>query len=107
MGCEVETTFKEDPELAAISRELAPAVNEARKALVHGERKLSEGGLEAAWETLQDQGRTYREGVLEQVAAGAVSAAEGIERLDAVRSARRVGYPIAHGRQLLVLIQGG
>ncbi len=85
-------TLKEDPELATIARELAPAVNEARKALVHGERELSEGGLEAAWETLQDRGRTYREAVLEQVAAGAVDAAEGIERLDAVRSARRVGY---------------
>jgi len=86
------STVKDDPRLAMIASELGPAVNEARKALVHGERTVREEGLEAAWESLQDQGRTYRERVLERVAAGGFDAAEGIERLDAVRGARRVAY---------------
>jgi phosphate:Na+ symporter len=86
------STVKDDPRLAMIASELGPAVNEVRKALVHGERTVREEGLEAAWESLQDQGRTYRERVLERVAAGGFDAAEGIERLDAVRGARRVAY---------------
>jgi hypothetical protein len=81
--------LKDDPVLA---RELAPAFNDARKALVHGERMLGEEGLEDPWQSLQDQGRVYREGVLEQVATGDLDAADGIERLDAMRSARRVAY---------------
>ena len=85
-------TVKEDPKLVVVARQVAPAVNEARKALVHGERTLDERRLEEAWESLQERGRAYREGVLEQVAAGGVDATEGIERLDAVRSARRIAY---------------
>lgn len=67
-------------------------VNEVSKALVHGERTVPEEGLELAWQSLQEQGRDYREGVLEGVATGACDAADGIERLDAARSARRVAY---------------
>ena len=44
---------------------------------------------EDAWQSLQDRGRAYREGVLEQVATGGVDAAEGIERLDAARSLQK------------------
>jgi phosphate:Na+ symporter len=84
--------LKEDPQLAMITRELAPAVDEVREALVHGERTVREEGLEAAWQLLQHQGREYRERVLERVAAGDFDAVEGIERLDAVRGARRVAY---------------
>jgi len=85
-------TLKEDPNLAKIAKELAPPVNEIRKALVHGERTVPEEGLETSWQSLQDRGRAYRERVLEQVAMGNLDAAEGIERLDAVRGARRVAY---------------
>ena len=85
-------TVKEDSKLAKIARELAPPVNEARKSLVHGERTLHERALEDAWQSVEGRGRTYREGVLERVATGDIDAAEGIERLDAVRSARRVAY---------------
>jgi len=85
-------TLQEDPELEIIARELGPKVNEVSKALAREERRVPEEGLEAAWQSLQDQGREYRERVLEQVAAGDVDAAEGIERLDAVRGARRVAY---------------
>jgi phosphate:Na+ symporter len=85
-------TLREDPELATIARQLEPAMNEVRKALVHGERTAREEGLEAAWHVLQDQGREYRERVLERVAAGEFDAIEGVERLDAARSARRVAY---------------
>ncbi|MDH3655276.1 MAG: Na/Pi symporter [Myxococcales bacterium] len=85
-------TLQDDPELAIIARELAPVVNEVRKGLAREERRVPEEGLEAAWQSLQDQGREYRERVLEQVAAGDLDAAEGIERLDAVRGARRVAY---------------
>jgi phosphate:Na+ symporter len=84
--------LKEDPQLAMITRELAPAVNDVRAALVHGERTVHEEGLEAAWQLLQHQGREYRERVLERVAVGGFDAVEGIERLDAVRGARRVAY---------------
>jgi phosphate:Na+ symporter len=83
---------KEDPQLATITRELAPAVDEVREALVHGERTVREDGLEAASQLLQHQGREYRARVLERVAAGGFDAVEGIERLDAVRGARRVAY---------------
>jgi phosphate:Na+ symporter len=83
---------REDPQLATITRELAPAVDEVREALVHGERTVREDGLEAASQLLQHQGREYRERVLERVAAGGFDAVEGIERLDAVRGARRVAY---------------
>lgn len=86
------TTLREDPELAKIATELAPAVNQACKAMMHGEHELDEGSLEAAWGILQERGRKYREAVLERVAAGQVDAVEGIGRLDAVRNARRVGY---------------
>lgn len=82
----------EDRQLAMITRELAPAVNEVREALVHGERTVREEGLEATWQSLQHQGREYRERVLERVAAGGFVAVEGIERLDAARGARRVAY---------------
>lgn len=82
----------EDRQLAMITRELAPAVNDVRAALVHGERTVHEEGLEAAWQLLQHQGREYRERVLERVAVGGFDAVEGIERLDAVRGARRVAY---------------
>ena len=75
-----------------IARQLGPAMNEVRKAIVHGERPVRAEGLEAAWQALQDQGREYRERVLEQVAAGDFDAVEGVERLDAVRGARRVAY---------------
>jgi phosphate:Na+ symporter len=85
-------TLREDPELTIIARQLEPAMNEVRKALVHGERAVREEGLEAAWQVLQDQGREYRERVLERVAAGEVDAVEGVERLDAARGARRVAY---------------
>ena len=85
-------TLKEDSKLAIVARELAPTVNEASRALAHGERTLDERNLEAAWQMVEDEGRTYREGVLERVATGDIDAAEGIERLDAVRSARRVAY---------------
>ncbi len=85
-------TLREDPELAIIARQLEPAMNEVRKALVHGERTAREEGLEAAWQALQDQGREYRERVLERVAAGDFDAIEGVERLDAARGARRVAY---------------
>jgi phosphate:Na+ symporter len=84
--------LREDPQLAMITRELAPAVNDVREALVHGERTVPEEGLEAAWQLLQQQGREYRERVLERVAVGGLDAVEGIERLDAVRGARRVAY---------------
>jgi hypothetical protein len=84
--------LREDPELATIARELAPAVNEVRKAIVHGERTVREDVLEAAWQLLQHQGREYRERVLEQVAAGEFDTVEAIGRLDAVRGARRVAY---------------
>jgi phosphate:Na+ symporter len=83
---------REDPQLATITRELAPAVDEVREALVHGERTVREDGLEAASQLLQHQGREYRARVLERVAAGGFDAVEGIERLDAVRGARRVAY---------------
>ena len=82
----------EDRQLAMITGELAPAVDEVREALVHGERTVREDGLEAAWQSLQHQGREYRERVLERVAAGGFVAVEGIERLDAARGARRVAY---------------
>jgi phosphate:Na+ symporter len=85
-------TLKEDPELAMIARQLGPAMNEVRKALVHGERTVREEGLEAAWQALQRDGREYRERVLERVAAGGFDAVEGVERLDAARGARRVAY---------------
>ncbi|MGB7475481.1 MAG: Na/Pi symporter, partial [Polyangiales bacterium] len=85
-------TLREDPELAIIARQLEPAMNEVRKALVHGERTVREEGLEAASQVLQDQGREYRERVLERVAAGKFDATEGVERLDAARGARRVAY---------------
>jgi len=85
-------TLKEDPQLAMITRGLAPAVDNVREALVHGERTVDEEGLEAAWQSLQHQGREYRERVLERVAAGGLDAVEGIARLDAVRGARRVVY---------------
>jgi hypothetical protein len=75
-----------------ITRELAPAVNGVRKAIVHGERTVDEEGLEAAWQSLQCEGRAYRERVLNRVAAGDFDTVEGIERLDAVRGARRVAY---------------
>ena len=85
-------TVKEDPELDVITRELAPTVNGARTALVRGERPVDDEGLEAAWQSLQDECRAYRERVLNRVAAGEFEAVEGIERLDAVRGARRVAY---------------
>ncbi|MBW2630066.1 MAG: Na/Pi cotransporter family protein, partial [Deltaproteobacteria bacterium] len=85
-------TVKEDPQLDMITRELAPAVNGVRKAIVHGERTVDEEGLEATWQSLQREGRAYRERVLDRVAAGDFDAVEGIERLDAVRGARRVAY---------------
>ncbi len=85
-------TLREDPELARIARQLEPPMNEVRKALVHGERTAREDALEAAWQVLQDQGREYRERVLERVAAGELDAVEGVERLDAARGARRVAY---------------
>jgi phosphate:Na+ symporter len=85
-------TLKEDPQLAMITRGLAPAVDNVREALVHGERIVDEEGLEAAWQALQHQGSEYRERVLERVAAGGLDAVEGIARLDAVRGARRVVY---------------
>ena len=85
-------TLEEDPQLDMIARELAPAVNGVRRALVHGERTVDEEGLEAAWQSLQREGRAYRERVLNRVAAGDFDAVEGIERLDAVRGARRVAY---------------
>ena len=91
-------TVKEDPELDMITRELAPAVNGARAALVRGERPVDDEGLEAAWQSLQDEGRAYRERVLNRVAAGEFEAVEGIERLDAVRGARRVAY---HGWRIV------
>jgi len=86
------TTLKEDPQLAMISRGLAPAVNQVREALVHGERTVDEEGLEAASQSLQERGREYRERVLGRVAAGGLDATEGIARLDAVRGVRRVAY---------------
>ena len=85
-------TAKEDPELAVIARELTPAVDGVREALVHGERAVDEDDIEAAWQRLQQSGGEYREHVLEGVAAGRIDAVEGIERLDAVRGARRVAY---------------
>jgi phosphate:Na+ symporter len=85
-------TLREDPELAIIARQLEPSINEVRKALVHGERTVREDALEAAWQVLQDQGRGYRQEVLERVAAGEVGAVESVERLDAARGARRVAY---------------
>ncbi|MFW2389490.1 MAG: Na/Pi cotransporter family protein, partial [Polyangiales bacterium] len=85
-------TLREDPKLATIARDLGPVVNEVSKALVHGEREVPEEGLEAAWQSLQEQGRDYREGVLEGIAVGACDAADGVERLDAARGARRVAY---------------
>lgn len=85
-------TLREDPELARIARQLEPPMNQVRKALVHGERTAREDALEAAWQVLQDQGREYRERVLEGVAAGELDAVEGVERLDAARGARRVAY---------------
>ena len=85
-------TVKEDPQLATITRELAPAVDRVREALVHGERTVDEEALEAMWQVLQDRGREYRERVLERVAVGQIDAIEGIERLDAVRGVRRVAY---------------
>ena len=85
-------SLQEDPELSIIARQLGPALNEVRKALVHGDRTVREEGLEAAWQALQRDGREYRERVLERVAAGGFDAVEGIERLDAVRGARRVAY---------------
>jgi phosphate:Na+ symporter len=86
------STLREDPDLVAITRELAPAVNEVRKEIVHGERTVREEGLEVAWQLLQQQGREYRERVLEQVAAGGLDAVEAIGRLDSVRGVRRVAY---------------
>ena len=85
-------TAKEDPQLATITSRLVPPMNGVREALVHGEQVVDEDGLEVAWQSLQDQGREYRERVLERVAAGGLDATEGIERLDAVRGARRVAY---------------
>ena len=85
-------TVKEDPQLAVITKELAPPVDGAREALVHGKRTIDEESLEATWQLLQDRGREYRESVLERVAVGHIDAVEGIERLDAVRGARRVAY---------------
>jgi len=85
-------TLKEDPKLATIARELGPVLNEVGKALARGERTITEEGLEAAWQSLQQEGREYREDVLEAVAKGDVDASEAIERLDAVRGARRVAY---------------
>ena len=85
-------TLKEDPKLATIARELGPVLNEVGKALARGERTVPEEGLETAWESLQQRGREYREDVLEGVAKGDVDASEAIERLDAVRGARRVAY---------------
>jgi len=86
------TTLREDPKLATIARELGPVVNEVSKTLAHGERTVPEEALEAAWQSLQEQGRDYREGVLERVASGDCDAADGVERLDAARGARRVAY---------------
>lgn len=85
-------TVKADPQLAAVTKELAPAVNAVREALVHGERLVDEESLEATWQVLQERGGEYRERVLERVAVGGLDAVEGIDRLDAVRGARRVAY---------------
>jgi phosphate:Na+ symporter len=84
--------LKDDDSLAAVTTELGPVLNEVQKALTHGERSVREDGLKAAWQSLQEQGRAYREHVLANVAAGDVESSDAIERLDAVRSARRVAY---------------
>ena len=81
-----------DRELAEITGDLGPATDASRKALVHGELFIDEEHLEAAWQSLQDQGRRYRGRVLGQVAAGSLDAAEAAIRLDAARGVRRVAY---------------
>jgi len=81
-----------DRRLAAIAKGLGPVADSVRRALVHGEQSVPEEGLERAWQSLQDQGRGYREGVLEQVAAGSLDAGEAALRLDAARGVRRVAY---------------
>ena len=85
-------TLQEDPQLATITRDLAPAVDEVREALVHGEQTVREDRLEATWQELQDHGRAYRESVLERVAIEDFDATEAMARLDAARGARRVAY---------------
>jgi phosphate:Na+ symporter len=81
-----------DGELAQITRDLGPTTDRAREALVHGEQLIDEVRLEAAWQSLQDQGRMYREHVLGRVAAGSLDAGEAAARLDAARGVRRVAY---------------
>ncbi len=84
--------LKYDRRLAAIAREIGPATDAVRKALVHGEQSVAEESLEAAWQSTQDQGHEYRERTLEQVAVGVFDAAEAAVRLDAARGVRRVAY---------------
>ncbi|MDH3726164.1 MAG: hypothetical protein OER77_01415, partial [Myxococcales bacterium] len=84
--------LKYDRQLAAITRELVPAADAVRKALVHGEQSVDEEVLEAAWRSVQDEGHDYRERALEQVAVGSFDTGEAAVRLDAARNVRRVAY---------------
>ncbi len=85
-------TVREDPALRAITKELALALDAVRETLIHGDRMVDEESLEATWQSLQRDGRAYRERVLDRVAVGGFDAVEGIGRLDAVRGVRRVAY---------------